>query len=134
PPYRGRGVRIPTFREVLRAFPRMRLNVEVKAEAPGVESAVAELLRAERASSRVCLGSELDPLAERLVEAAPEVRALYPRDALTQLVLAIKSGGAPPYDPRVQGLGVPLDHREMPPVDGPFLHPTTRVGRPPNPS
>src|SRR5262244_924500 len=38
-PFRGRAVRIPTFREVLRAFPRMRLNVEVKAEAPGVESA-----------------------------------------------------------------------------------------------
>src|SRR5262245_35099365 len=72
-PFRGQGLRIPTFREVLRAFPGLRLNVEVKAEAPGVESAVANLLRSEAAERRVCLGSELDPLAERLAEAAPDV-------------------------------------------------------------
>src|SRR5215470_8949667 len=36
-PFRGQGARMPTFREVLRAFPGLRLNVEVKAEAPGVE-------------------------------------------------------------------------------------------------
>src|SRR5690606_36238123 len=30
-PYRGRGVRIPLFEEVLESFPRERLNVECKA-------------------------------------------------------------------------------------------------------
>jgi len=128
-PFRGQGVRIPTFREVLRAFPGIRLNVEVKAEAPGVEAAVAGLLRAEGAADRVCLGSELDPLAERLVEAAPEVCAFYPRDALTQLVLAIKSGAEPPDDPRFQVLDMPLDYGEVRLVDPPFLEATTRLGR-----
>jgi len=128
-PFRGCGVRIPTLRDVLRAFPRMRLNVEVKAEAPGVESAVAGLLRAEGAVSRVCLGSELDPLAERLVEAAPEVCAFYPRDALTQLVLAIKSGDEPPDDPRYQILDMPLDYGDVRLVDAPFLEATSRLSR-----
>ena len=128
-PFRGRAVRIPTFREVLRAFPRTRLNVEVKAEAPGVESAVAGLLRAEGAVNRVCLGSELDPLAERLVDAAPEVCAFYPRDALTQLVLAIKSGAEPPDDPRFQVLDMPLDYGEVRLVDTPFLEATSRLSR-----
>ena len=128
-PFRGQGVRIPTFREVLRDFPGLRLNVEVKAEAPGVESTVANLLRSEGAVHRVCLGSELDPLAERLVEAAPEVCAFYPRDALTQLVLAIKSGAEPPDDRRVQVLDMPLDYGEVRLVDAPFLDATTRLGR-----
>ncbi|HET9155320.1 MAG TPA: glycerophosphodiester phosphodiesterase family protein, partial [Myxococcaceae bacterium] len=121
--------RIPTFREVLRAFPDSRLNVEVKAEAPGIESAVASLLRSEGATRRVCLGSELDPLAERLAAAAPEVCAFYPRDALTQLVLAIKSAEDPPDDPRFHVLDMPLDYGEVRLVDGPFLEATTRLGR-----
>ncbi len=128
-PFRGQGVRIPTFREVLRAFPALRLNVELKAEAPGAEAAIAGLLRAERATQRVCVGSELDSLAERLVEAAPEVCAFYPRDALTQLVLAIKSGAEPPDDPRYQVLDMPLDYGEVRLVDPPFLEATTRLGR-----
>jgi glycerophosphoryl diester phosphodiesterase len=128
-PFRGEGVRIPTFREVLRAFPDTPLNVEVKAEAPGIESAVTGLLRSEHATGRVCLGSELDPLAERLAAAAPEVCAFYPRDALTQLVLAIKSGDEPPDDPRFQVLDMPLDYGEVRLVDPPFLEATARLGR-----
>ena len=128
-PFRTQGIRIPTFREVLRAFPDLRLNVEVKAEAPGIESAVASLLRSEGATRRVCLGSELDPLAERLVEAIPEVCAFYPRDGLTQLVLAIKSGAEPPGDPRFQVLDMPLDYGEVRLVDAPFLEGTARLGR-----
>jgi glycerophosphoryl diester phosphodiesterase len=94
-----------------------------------VEAAVAGLLRAEGAVQRVCLGSELDQLAERLVEEAPEVCAFYPRDALTQLVLAIKSGSEPPDDPRFQVLDIPLDYGEVRLVDRPFLEATTRLER-----
>jgi glycerophosphoryl diester phosphodiesterase len=50
------------------------------------------VLRREGAVDRVCLGSELDALAGRLVEVLPEACHFYPRDALTALVLAIKSG------------------------------------------
>jgi glycerophosphoryl diester phosphodiesterase len=128
-PYRGMRVRIPTFREVLRAFPGMRLNVEIKAEAPGIEAVVAAVLREERALDRVCLGSELDPLAERLVATLPEVCAFYPRDALTQLVLAIKSGAEPFDDRRFQVLDMPLDYGEVRLVDAPFLEATRRLGR-----
>jgi len=128
-PFRGQGVRLPSFREVLRAFPGMRMNVEVKTEAPGIESAVAALLREEGAVNRVCLGSELDTLALRLSEAAPEVCAFYPREALTELVLAIKSGAEPPDDPRFQVLDMPLDYGEVRLVDAPFLEATTRLGR-----
>jgi glycerophosphoryl diester phosphodiesterase len=128
-PFRGQGVRLPSFREVLRAFRGVRMNVEVKTESPEIESAVATLLRSEGAVDRVCLGSELDPLAVRLASAAPEVCAFYPREALTELVLAIKSGAEPPDDPRFQVLDMPLDYGEVRLVDAAFLAATARLGR-----
>src|SRR5215213_3160249 len=66
-PFRGQGVRLPTLREVLRAFPGLRLNVEAKPDVPGIEDAMHALLREEGALERVCLGSELDAVAQRLV-------------------------------------------------------------------
>jgi glycerophosphoryl diester phosphodiesterase len=51
-PWRGRGVRIPSLREVFEALPGVRLNIEVKANDPrlvaGVVRLVAEHGRAER--------------------------------------------------------------------------------------
>src|SRR5262249_15167202 len=88
--------------EVLRSGAGGPRNMEVKAEAPGVEAEVAGRLGGEHAVDRVCLGSELDDLAGRLVEALPEACHFYPRDALTALVLAVKSGGELPDDSRYQ--------------------------------
>jgi glycerophosphoryl diester phosphodiesterase len=128
-PFRGRGVKLALLREVLRAFPGVPLNVEVKAEAPGVEEAVAEVLRGEGAVDRVCLGSELDALAGRLVEALPDACHFYPRDALTELVVAIKSQVAPPDDRRYQVLDMPLDYGDVRLVDRALLDAVERLGR-----
>jgi glycerophosphoryl diester phosphodiesterase len=57
-PFRGQGVRIPTFREVLAAFPDIPMIVEVKiAEAsPGARA----LIESYRAEQRVLIGSFKD--------------------------------------------------------------------------
>lgn len=128
-PFRGRGVKLALLRDVLRTFPTVRVNLEVKAEAPGVEAEVASVLRQENAVHRVCLGSELDALGGRLVEALPEACHFYPRDALTALVLAIKSGARPPDDPRYQVLDMPLDYGDVRLVDRALLDATQRLGR-----
>jgi glycerophosphoryl diester phosphodiesterase len=128
-PFRGRGVKLALLQDVLRTFTGVRLNVEVKAEAPGVEAEVASVLRREGAVDRVCLGSELDDLAARLVEVLPEACHFYPRDALTALVVAFKSGAEPPDDPRYQVLDMPLDYGEVRLVDRALLDAARRLGR-----
>jgi glycerophosphoryl diester phosphodiesterase len=56
-PYRGLGLRIPTLAEVLREFPGVVLNIDMKADRPGIEAAVQELLREADAEGRALVVS-----------------------------------------------------------------------------
>src|SRR5690606_29811150 len=62
-PFRGTGVRIPTLREVLAAFPDMRFNIEVKRPLPGIEDAFREEILHAGAMERICCGAMDDLLA-----------------------------------------------------------------------
>jgi glycerophosphoryl diester phosphodiesterase len=44
-PYRGLNLRIPTLAEVLREFPGVSVNIDMKADRPGIEAAVLDVLR-----------------------------------------------------------------------------------------
>jgi len=128
-PFRGQGVRLPTLREVLRAFPAMRLNVEAKPDVPGIEDVLAGLLREERAQERVCVGSELDAVAARLVRALPDACHFYPREALTAVVMALKSGEPPPDAPQFHVLDMPLYFGGVRLVDPAFLAAVQALGK-----
>ena len=120
-PHRGRGVRVPRFRDVLDAFPSTRLNVELKSEAAGAERLFADELRAAKAIDRVCIGSEEDALAARLHALLSDACHFYPRDALTRLVMAMKSGEPAPVDDRFAVLDMPLYFGETRLIDDAFL-------------
>lgn len=63
-PYRGMGLRIPTLAEVLRAFPGMPVNVEIKPDAPGAAVDLCRVLREEGRRDTAMVGSFHDePLA-----------------------------------------------------------------------
>lgn len=57
-PFRGRGVRIPTFDEVLEAFPRTRLNVEAKCAE--VAAPLVQMIRRHGAEHRVLVAAEFE--------------------------------------------------------------------------
>jgi glycerophosphoryl diester phosphodiesterase len=56
-PYRGRGVRVPTLGEVLREFPGVAVNIDIKVGSPGIEESVLGVLRETSASERVLVVS-----------------------------------------------------------------------------
>lgn len=127
-PYRGQGVRIPTFDEVLDRFANLRLNVELKA-GPLSRDAVPLLARLARPHlDRLCLGSEDDDLAARLHAALPEATHFFPAGALTALVMALKSGAEPPPEPRFTVLDMPFTWQGMRLVDPPLLAACTARG------
>lgn len=56
-PFAGQGHRIPTLEEVLREFPTIRLNLDIKQTSPSMVGPLLALLRRERAEERVTLAS-----------------------------------------------------------------------------
>lgn len=105
-PLRGQGIRLPKLREVLTAFPRTRLNVELKSEG-AIEPFVA-LVRQLQCLPRLCIGSEHDALAQELARRLPEACLFFPRDALAAFVLPTRGGEPPDDDPRYTVLDMPL--------------------------
>jgi glycerophosphoryl diester phosphodiesterase len=68
-PYRGHGIRIPTLRDVLRAFPDRRLNIEIKQASPPIVDTVLALFREADAMDRCLLAAEHDDIM-RAIRAA----------------------------------------------------------------
>ncbi|MDQ3266417.1 MAG: glycerophosphodiester phosphodiesterase [Myxococcota bacterium] len=128
-PLRGQGIGIPTLREVLRAFPEVRLNVELKDPRSGGEQVLAQLLNSEGALERVCLGSEQDELADRLHRVLPDACHFYPREALANFVLTVKSGGPPPADDRFSLLAMPVYFQGMRLIDVALLGAVHQAGK-----
>jgi glycerophosphoryl diester phosphodiesterase len=56
-PYRGLNLRIPTLAEVLREFPCVAVNIDMKADCPGIEAAVLDVLREADAEGRALVVS-----------------------------------------------------------------------------
>jgi glycerophosphoryl diester phosphodiesterase len=65
-PFRGRGLRLPTLREALAAFPEARFNLELKADQPGLVEAVTAEVVSAGAEARTLLTAESDALMARL--------------------------------------------------------------------
>jgi glycerophosphoryl diester phosphodiesterase len=56
-PFRDRGIRIPTFEELLQAFPGARLNIDIKPSDPAVVDHFINLLEEHQAVERVLVAS-----------------------------------------------------------------------------
>ncbi len=125
PEYRGAGLRVPRLSEVLAEFPEMRFNIDLKR--PGHVDAFADALRAD--AHRVCVGSELDDVAEALLDVLPDACHFYPRVALTDLVMAAKSGLPLPDEDRFDVLDMPLEYGGMRLVDAAFIKVVTGAGK-----
>jgi glycerophosphoryl diester phosphodiesterase len=128
-PFRGQGVRIPRFADVLDHFPETRLNVELKPSALGQEAKLAAMIRDARAVHRVCVGSESDAVGARLHDVFPEGCHFYPKDALIALVFSLKSGATPAVEPRYSVLDMPLSWEGTRLVDPAFLAAARDLGK-----
>jgi glycerophosphoryl diester phosphodiesterase len=130
-PLRGAGLRIPSFAEALRRYPRMRFNVDAKTEDPALADALARVLREARAEERVCVGSFFDGQAERLGALLPGVARFLPQEAATRHVLAAKAGAAPVGLPGGYDLAdLPARMGDMTVVDAPVVEHFHRLGIP----
>lgn len=105
PSFRGKGVRIPRFIDLLNAFPGMRLNVDAKAREAA--PALVELLRSRGEEHRVLLAaSEGEWVRPGFLGYRGPTSASRRQIQLFYLFHHLPGGG--PYTPRTDALQVPL--------------------------
>jgi len=108
-PFRGRGVRVPRFVEILRAFPGARLNLEVKQAEPAIAAEVVRIVKRANAEARVLLAAAEEPILA-------SIRALDPGTALgsstsdvIEFVRAASESRLASFTPRGHALQIPPD-------------------------
>ncbi|MBK7857335.1 MAG: glycerophosphodiester phosphodiesterase [Archangiaceae bacterium] len=108
PGWKGKGVTIPTLEELLAAFPRARLNIELKPECAGREAQFVETLAKHSALGRVCIGSEDDAVGAKVSLLTPQTAHFYSAEAALQLAQGVWGVAPLEADPRYDVLAVPM--------------------------
>lgn len=110
-PWRGRGIRIPTLREVFRAFPEHRYVVEIKHDVVGLEAAVDALAREAGLAERVFIASEHDAIIGRVRDRFPDYPTNLPVGEVTRFLLCLKKIGQPSFTTKGRALQIPVTYR-----------------------
>ncbi len=115
-PFRGRGVRIPTFEEALTRFPGARFNLELKDDDPDLVERALELVARTGRAELTLLTAATDALMERLRARAAALGVPVAIGAAAGDVLRfVRSGldaSAPPSGP--MALQVPAEFAGRP--------------------
>jgi glycerophosphoryl diester phosphodiesterase len=115
--------KVPTLREVLKAFPRKFINIEIKATAPETrpyEAELAALLKEFGRTTDTIVVSFHDHAVEALKLYAPEV-STAPGTAETGLFWASAQGPAPGTPTRHHALQVPIEFNGLEVVNPDFV-------------
>ena len=108
-PFRGKGVRVPCFSEVLSAFPGTRLNLEVKQAEPAIAAQVVRLVRSANASARVLLASAEEPILAEIVKLDPGTALGSSTVDVIEFVKAAAESRLESFVPRGHALQIPPD-------------------------
>jgi glycerophosphoryl diester phosphodiesterase len=104
-PFRGGGVRVPRLAELVREFPDVPLNIEIKQETPSIVADVVALLRAARTT--VVLAAEHDAIMTAIRLAAPEIPTSLAAGEVAAFIGALQQGVAPALPAGAVALQIP---------------------------
>jgi glycerophosphoryl diester phosphodiesterase len=105
-PFRGRGLRIPTLREVLDRHPQVPMIVELKGASPPLARAAVALVREAGALGHVCFASFEDVTIQAARACGPGIVTGAARREIRRALWASWLG-LPPLRARFQALQVP---------------------------
>ncbi len=105
-PFRGRGIAIPTLREVLARYRDIPIIIELKGSDPDLARVAVREVRAAGALQRVCFGSFEDVTIEAARHCGSDVVTSGARDEIRRAMRTAFLGFAP-RRPRFRALQVP---------------------------
>lgn len=106
-PLRGRGLTVPTLREVFDALPHMRFNIEPKQAEPPVVAPLCRLIRERGMTSRVMVAAFASDTMERFRRECPEVATSASTAEAVGFLALQRAGLAGTYGPQMRALQVP---------------------------
>jgi glycerophosphoryl diester phosphodiesterase len=106
-PLRGSGVAVPTLREVFKALPQMRFNIEPKQSAPPIAAPLCRLIREHGMTDRVLIASFSATTLGEFRRECPEVATSAATGEVASFLTLQSAGLAASYSPAVQALQVP---------------------------
>ena len=101
-PFRNSGVTVPTLGEVLDAFPRTRLNIDIKQAQPSLVKSVCRVLAESGAAGRVTVASFSSQTLAEFRRECPAVSTSAGTDEVLVLLADLQAGrgfaaGKPPF-------------------------------------
>lgn len=128
-PYRGQSIRIPTFTEVLRRFPEVRINIEIKEDQPGAEEAVLRAIESAGAEHRMIVASARHRVIRRFrVLAGGRILTAASRPEIGVFLFFSKLYLESLLRPGYATLQVPPEHRGIRIISPRFLKAARRRG------
>ena len=106
-PLRGRGVVVPTLREVFASLPLMRFNIEPKQAAPSLAAPLCRLIREHGMAERVLVGAFNGTTLAEFRRECPEVATSAATGEALSFFAMHEAGLAASYSPVMQALQVP---------------------------
>jgi glycerophosphoryl diester phosphodiesterase len=107
-PYRGTGVVIPSLEEVLRAFPQMLFNIEIKQRTPSMTQALCDLLTETSLRERALVAAFDGATLREFRRLCPDVATSAAQDEVTPFVLLGQVGLTAVYQPTAHAFQVPM--------------------------
>ena len=106
-PYRGKGITVPTLREIFEALPEMTFNIEPKQRAPSIVASLCALIRDRKMTGKTIVGSFNQMALDDFRRLCPEVATSASPSEVSQFLALQKTGIADSYSPPMQALQVP---------------------------
>lgn len=129
-PFRGMGITVPTLGEVFTAFPRARMNVEIKQKSPSIVPQFCDLIRQHGMTDKVLVASFWSSVLDEFRRACPEVAtsASTPEALKFYALNVVLKGGK--YRPHADALQVDSKAKVFPIITGSFVSAAHRQGLP----
>jgi glycerophosphoryl diester phosphodiesterase len=106
-PFRNKGIKIPTLREVFQVFPGCRINIEIKQMCSGFEQKLLTLIQECSMEDKVLIATEQHKYAQACRPVAPHLACSASRREVTifYILLLLRLGFF--YCPKIDALQVP---------------------------
>ncbi len=106
-PYRGRGVRVPSLRDVFETLPKANLNIELKSDTPSPVNRLCGLIREFDAAERVIVAAAMHSVLAQFRRECIGVATSASASESTGFLALYKIGLSKNFDARMQAFQIP---------------------------